>query len=358
MKSWLSPGIGTMTTRLRNYVVDSNHGLSISTAVEYKDTDALTHVRKLSIAAADLNGDGTAERVSAFRDKSDRIGAISSASGTTGASWYRDGDVYKGDDVQWVDIAAGDLDRSGDDEEVVIAFADDYNAIHVVLLNGAANGKIAHAVNKDYGNWTDNRDSTGLGEVKYVAVAVGDLNGDGHDDEIVTVMKDGNKHLHAVILRRNDDGSMTALYNRSWTDHDRSNVAKDETAYTNYGNYRPIDVTTGDVDGDWRDEAILGFRTGDDGDPRFQLLALKFVQETHGTTVADDRLIMDDQVYTNTTLGNDRPKAAETVSLAAGDLDGDGVDEIAVGLGTIHWETLPAPAKPGSQSCKPSPTCP
>ncbi len=332
-------------TRLRNYVLDYNSGLQLSTSVDYNTIDALTHVRKLSITAADLNGDGTYERVSAFRDKSDRIGAISSASGTTGASWYRDGDYYKGDNVTSVDIAAGDLDRSGGDDEVVIAFADDYNAIHVVLLNGAADGKIANAVNTDYGNWTDNRDSTGLGTVYYVAVAVGDLNGDGFDNEIVTVMKDGNRHLHTVILRRNDDGTMTPLLDKYWTNHDRDNVAKSELAYTSYGNRRPIDVTTGDVDGDKRDEAILGFRTGDDQDPRFQLLALKYVNQTYGTRPVDDRFIMDDQVYINSTIGNERPKAVQAISLSAGDLDGDGVDEIAVGLGTMHWETAISPSE-------------
>jgi len=331
---------------LRNFVLDTtDSGLSLTESVVYTGSSALSHVRRLSVAAADLNGDGTVERVSAFRDNSDRLSAISSASGATGSAWYRDGDVYKGENVNWIDIDSGDLDRSGDDEEVVIAFEDDYNAIHVVLLNGAANGAIAHAVNQDYGNWTANQDPAGLGNVGYVAVAVGDLNGDGFKDEIVTVMKDGSKHLHVVILRRNDDGTMTPLYNQYWTSHDRDNVAKEELLYTNYGNWRPIDVTTGDVDGDWRDEAILGFRTGDDQSPRFQLLALKFVQETHGTTHLDDRLVMDDQVYINTTLGNHNPKAAQTVSLSAGDLDGDGVDEIAVGLGTMHWETDISPSE-------------
>ncbi len=325
-------------THLRNYLLDFNSGLVATKSVDYKDTDATTHVRKLAITAADLNGDGIEEQVSAFRDKSDRIAAISSASGTTGASWYRDGGSYKGDNVNYVNVASGDLDRSGKDDEVVIAFADQDDALHVILLNGNANGKIANAANTDYGNWSNNTDSSGLGTVQYVAVATGDLNGDGHNDEIIAALKDANEHLHTVILRRTDDGKMAVLLDKFWTNHDRDNVAKTETAYTNYGNWKPIDVTTGDVDGDWHDEAVLGFRTGDDKDPSFQLLALKYKSETFGNTPVDNRLVMDDNVWISSDLGVSRPKAAETVALSASDLDGDGVDEIAVGLGTIHWE--------------------
>ena len=52
---------------LRNFVLDtSDSGLNLTRSVAYTGSSALSHVRRLSVAAADLNGDGTVERVRPF----------------------------------------------------------------------------------------------------------------------------------------------------------------------------------------------------------------------------------------------------------------------------------------------------
>jgi hypothetical protein len=281
---------------LRTRLVD-NDGMNLVDKLytSYSSNEALTKVRQIAVTAADLNGDDKYEMISAVRDKHDRIGVVSSAS--VSHEWYADGDHYKSEDIKWVDIAAGDLDRSGAGDEVVVAFADTYSDIRVVLLDGNSAGYIRHSANQNFGVWTDSSSSNGRGSVSYVAVAAGDLNGDGFDDEIAVAFRDGNRDLQLLILRRNADGTVTLLWSRAWTNHDRGEVAKSDEGWENW---RPIDVTTGDVNGDLRDEVVLAFRSGTPNKGVAQMLVVELEGESKGATPAQDRFTMRDGVYAKT----------------------------------------------------------
>ena len=137
-------------------------------------------------------------------------------------------------------------------------------------------------------------------------------------------------------------------------------------------------MTTGDIDGDKRDEAIVGFRLGDPASGQAQLLVLKYTgQDTKGNTdPLDDKYSMDTRVFLTENLWQKYSHyfmAALSVSLAAGDMDGDGIDEIALGIGSLldnsehgdriwetylatydyvpttapEWQSLQVPGRPG-----------
>lgn len=286
----------------------------------------------MTIAWGDLNGDDQYEYISAFRDKSKRVGAITDKTTT---EWYNSNSVWEGDSVAYLDVATGNLDRANNDDEIVIAFRNDTNDIHVAVLDGNSSGGIAQSPNALYGEWTDSTNNRG--DIDHVAVATGDLDGDGYDDEIVVVFKDKASDLQAMVLRR-DGATLTPLWlSGGMTAEGRGDVAKSESLW---GNRYPIDVTTGDIDGDKRDEAIVGFRLGDPASGKQQLLVLKYTgQDTRGNTdPLDDKYSMDTRVFLTENLWQKYGHyfmAALSVSLTTGDFDGDGIDEIGIGLGSL-----------------------
>lgn len=295
---------------------------------KYSSWDALTSVYWIAFAAADLNGDSKKDLVSAVQDKNKRLGVISN--GAANYEWYYDASAWKGDNVDWIDIAAGNLDHTGVDEEVVVAFADNNNDIRLVALDGDSAGNIVTYPNNTYGQYSDT--ASGRGDVDYVALDVGDINGDGYDDEIVTAFQDSNNDLQVEILRRDTSAtnSMRLLWSRSWTDNGRGDVASDASG--GWRNKRPIDVTVGDVDGDMRDEVVLAYRVGNARDGNLQLLVLKFKSQNSTQTTLD----MDDTVWLGYNLPDRYYQAGTSVSLTTGDLDNDGVDEIAFGYNTTE----------------------
>ena len=295
---------------------------------KYSSMDALTSVGWISTAAADVNGDGKKEIVSAVQDKNKRLAVITN--GPNNYEWYYDSSAWKGDNVDWIEVAAGNLDRTGADEEVVVAFGDQNNDIRLVALDGDSAGNIGTALNNTYGFYSDT--ASGRGDVDHVAVDAGDINGDGYDDEIVTAFQDSNNDLQVLILRRDTTAtnSMRLLWSKSWTDNGRGDVAKDGSGA--WRNKRPIAVAVGDVDGDMRDEAVLAYRVGDSSNGNLQVLVLKFKSQDAGHTTLD----MDDTVWAAYTLPDKYHQAGTSVSLATGDVDNDGKDEIAFGYNSTE----------------------
>ena len=344
----------TTTSYLRNKVINETGGaLSVATALskDFSDSAAYPRLSKsswLAAAAPDMTGDHKAELVTALRDSGDSLGAVAYPfAGTVKDAWENSDDRYDGGTFRDVDVAAGNLDKSKKTDgssdftdEVVVAFRDDFADIHLVALDGATNGTLANTdkiATADY--FLDHHRRNECGDVNHVAVATGDLNADGFDDEIVTVFKDDGNDLQVLVWRMSG-GTFTMLYGYdSYSATPRyDNVAN---ATDTFPNKRPIDVTTGDLDGDLEDEIVVAFRNGDAYASTIQLIAF----DNTSTSQDAATLTMDYRAQKEFNISYGHPSGAyndaytaNTVSLAAGDFDGDGMDEIGLGYNWMWFD--------------------
>jgi uncharacterized repeat protein (TIGR01451 family) len=286
-------------------------------STSYNASD-LNEVGWLSVNSGDLDGDGKAEIISAFKDHNGRLGLIANPANPVNTPyWYNGTDRFAGGDLGWIDVAAGDLDRKRDNDEIVIAFKDHYSDIHVVVVDGSA--QIPGVAGVQLAEWW--KDDLERGSVNHVSVATGDLDGDGLKDEIVVAYKDSGSDLQVQILQYNGTATLQELWRIDSRDNGRDNVAS--AGAGDYANRRPIDVTTGDLDGDMIDEAVVAFRIDGSTSGNVQLWALDVTNPANWT--------VDSSVWRNHSVPSAYQKAAPAVSVSAADLDGDGYDEIALG---------------------------
>jgi hypothetical protein len=283
--------------------------------------------------AVDMNGDGWDETVSAYRDGNGQLAARSDIwhwryGGLTSYSvdtWTSNADRLKGDNVKWIDIAAGNLLRHSDGRrEVVVALRNDEGDLELILLNGSDDGGLAPPngtllAGSDFTDPTDGREN-----VYHVSVATGDLNADGFDDDVVTAFKDGGNHLQVLVLRRNN-GAWQKLASYRYADEATSHGAYDiaHKGDFNESPSRGVAVATGDVEGDGMDEAIISFV---DDNNHLQTIAMGLTPATSGDTPYK----LQEEGYYWTEEDTRDP---HYVSVAAPDLNGDGLAEILVAFG-------------------------
>lgn len=322
---------GVSPTYVRNMVIDKVNGVLTNVHDKaYSTLPNLASASWLSAAAADLDGDRKAELFAGFKNVDQDLGAIADPfSNFPDCDWYCSNDRENGGKLQDVDVAAGDLDRRGNDDEVVIVFRDDLEDFHIRVQDGNSAGTIGNPVNYSSSNLF--YDSYERGNIWHASAATGDLNGDGYDDEIITAFKDSGKDLQVHVHRRQDDGSLCSimLYDSYSATPQFDTVADICGLVPCWDNRRPIDVTTGDLDGDMQDEVVVAFRNGDCDHSNITLLVLDVIGEF--PFWPDDVLLYTDDVYTTIDLIGGGSYSAPTVSVSAADLDGDGYDEVAVG---------------------------
>jgi len=321
---------------LRNQVVnwdEANGLLAKGSTKNWSNNSKLAQGWWLNAAASDLNGDHKAELLAGFQNVDQQLGAIADPFTTvTAYDWSHSGGRFDGGSLDDVDVAAGNLDRSSDNsDEIALAFRDDEEDIHVVVLDGASNGTILNADDsKTSDAWWDHRTEE-RGDVHHVTVATGDLNGDGNDNEIVTAYKDSGSDLQVIVLRQQSDATLKQIYAYdSYHATPKFDTVADSGPYQE--NWRPIDVTTGDLDGDMQDEVIVGFRNGHFSTGVVTLLVLDVTKEDEATQI----LTMSNDVTKDISIKTGYEYAATSVSISAADLDGDGYDEIAVGYNRTY----------------------
>ncbi len=215
----------------------------------------------------DFNGSGRRMVLSVYRDTDEMLKA--SIVGRWGypaqPNWRAGLGRQQGTNLKYIRVAAGNLERRMDGREAaVIAFRNDDGDLEMIALDGGtqADGGFGQADGSALATWAPST-VDGRGEVSHVAVATGDLDGDGFNDEIMTAFHDGNHHLQVLVTELNYRNSAwqwdlisSLRFVDETTSHGAWDVARDATQYG-------IAVVAGDANGDKIDEVVVGFSDRD-----------------------------------------------------------------------------------------------
>jgi FG-GAP-like repeat len=196
------------------HVLDATTGNDLSGFFPYGNNSEVG----ARVAAGDLNGDGTAD-VIAVPLGSTRISAFR----VSGGAAFRTIDAFGGEITGPVSIAAGDL--SGDARAEIVAAAPTAYGVEVKIFN-ASTGTAETALSPYGGESVSN-----------VAVALGDVNGDGKTDIVLGADTPGGTEVEAVDT---DGVELTQFYVL-----DASIVPG-------------ASIAAGDLDGDGKAEIVLG----------------------------------------------------------------------------------------------------
>ena len=278
--------------------------------------------------AADINADGNDEIVQAGRVDSNNQLTVQTfvygpdyAQSRAGSSWFAQDARLNGDNIQWIDIAAGNFQHHGNGQrDIVVVLRNDDNDLEVIPFFASG---LTLTPGQSFHDAMDGRES-----VWHVSGATGDLTGNGYDDDIVAAFKDGGNHLQVLVLHW-ENGTLNKLADLRFVDpaisHYAQNVAHDGD-YNEPPQHNGIDVTTGDVDGDGKDEAVVAFV---DDKNHAQVMALGLSPATSGDT---PYVLNDEGFY----YANPDTKDPRWISVAAPDLNGDGIDEILMAFGARY----------------------
>jgi hypothetical protein len=200
-------------------------------------------------------------------------------------------------------------------------FRDTTDDYRVAVLRGNSSGGFATADNSVLAAY--HNDVGGQGNTYHEAITTGDVNGDGKD-EIISIFKDGGRDLNVSILSY--DG--TSTLKQIWFWDTQANGMGDVAPWGDgiWQNVAPMDVAAGDLDGDFADEVIIAARAGgsDYNHDPIQLIALDV------TNLTSNPLVVDTSLWLNYSIQAWEYYAPTVISVATGDFDGDGEDEIAL----------------------------
>jgi hypothetical protein len=276
------PPSTTSGSSVRVWKMSSNGGTGQASRLLAFDP-ALTGV--VSVATGDVDGDGVAEVITGAGNDGNtsvRIWRVN-AQGTVSevASFF----AYDPALSISVYVAAGDID--GDGKAEIITGAGSNGSPHVRAWKVGAGGVISEAASF-YAYDPANRNG--------VAVAAGDVDGDGKAEIITGAGPDGGSHVR--VWKIGAGGVISEL-----------------AGFSAYGTSasRRVFVAAGDIDGDGKAEIITGYN----GSPRVRVWKV-------GAAGAISR-VASFYAYDSAYQGG--------VSVAAGDVDGDGKAEIITGPG-------------------------
>lgn len=324
-------GSGLTNTRCQRFHQDSS-GVADSTGTGDHFGDTL--------AAGDFDGDGIDDLAVGVPNEGNSLVGVAMGMvqvfrgvrgvgvGTGDSSWL--GEVDFAFRLFGDALAVGDFNADGVDDLAVGAWTDDGGRGSLHLSYGRV-----HAF--DDGHWSTQRwtqDSTGVPDVAEVddhfggGLAAGDFNGDGFDDLAVSSAREsvgGFSAAGTVHVFRGSSAGLTTTGIQQWT-QDSGTVADAVESNDTFGSA----LVTGDFNADGRDDLAISVvhERVVAGDPYSAGVVHLLLGAATGLTDVGNRLWSQNSTNVGgvATGGNEFGFA-----IAAGDFDGDGADDLAVG---------------------------
>jgi FG-GAP repeat len=237
-------------------------------------------------------------------------------------------------------LGAGDFNGDGRDDlairvpnEDVVSAGDNAGAVNVIY--GSAGGLSSTTVPDQI--WTQNsgavEDSSEAGDGFGLSLTAGDFNGDGREDLAVGVpnedvnVADDNAGAVNVIYGSASGLSSTTVPDQIWTQNSPSIDDPSE-----FSDQFGLSLGAGDFNADGRDDLAIGVPFEDVVSPFDTVGAVNVI---YGSSSGLSATTVPDQFWTqNSGAVEDSSEAGDGFgnSLTAGDFNGDGIDDIAIGV--------------------------
>ncbi|MCO7225977.1 phosphatidylinositol-specific phospholipase C domain-containing protein [Pleionea sp. CnH1-48] len=293
-----------------------------------------------SLISGDFNGDGYSDLavgvpgkdVSGYSDSGAVVILLGSASGLGGSGSKEiyegsigfSGSVRSGDQFGF-SLTSADFNRDGYGDLAIGAPYDDSalaDSGRAFVLYGSR-----HGLSNSADSWSQGvagiNGMTESGDLFAYALTTGDFNGDGFDDLAVGNPGEG-------IGSKNNAGSVNVLYGsyngvNSINDQDWHQDSTGVQGTAESGDHFGHALSSGDFDGDGFDDLAIGVPEENDGEGLVQIL---YGQSQRLSSARNQKWHQDVSGIKGTAEDGDRFGFA----LASGDLNGDGYDDLAIGV--------------------------
>ncbi|OVE80808.1 hypothetical protein BVY03_05420, partial [bacterium K02(2017)] len=198
-------------------------------------------------------------------------------------------------------------------------------AVYVLFMNTDSTVSSYQKISDTAGNFTGTLDN--LDRFGHRLTNIGDLDGDGNNELVVGAIFDddgGSARGALYVLFMQSTGNVSSFQKISDT-------AGNFTAVLENSDYFPGSVTSiGDLDGDGVTDLAAGAYSDDDGGANIGAVYILFMESTG--TVASFQKISDSEGNFNSVVSAQEQFGSSVANV--GDLDGDGINDLAVGART------------------------